>query len=114
MARVDFVPARARPRTAHGPGYGLPPPCYACHTYRQLGDWRPSGIGPRPISSVCCLACPPGDPVASAGAPGPWMAPSREPQSQSQRPAGGSTPRSLTGVDPPETITADSSADQAG
>jgi hypothetical protein len=43
MARVDFVPARARPRTAHGPGYGLPPPCYACHTYRQLGDWRPSG-----------------------------------------------------------------------
>ena len=43
MARVDFVPARARPRTAHGPGYALPPPCYACHTYRQLGDWRPSG-----------------------------------------------------------------------
>jgi hypothetical protein len=36
------------------------------------------------------------------------------PQGQSQRPSGGSTPRSLTGVDPQETITEDSSADQAG
>jgi hypothetical protein len=35
------------------------------------------------------------------------------PQGQSQRPAGGSTSRSFTGVDPQETVTEDSSADQA-
>jgi hypothetical protein len=35
------------------------------------------------------------------------------PQGQSQRPAGGSTSRSFTGVDPQETVTDDSSADQA-
>ena len=35
------------------------------------------------------------------------------PQGQSQR-AGGSTSRSLTGVDPQEAITGDSSADRAG
>jgi hypothetical protein len=36
------------------------------------------------------------------------------PQGQSQRPAGESTSRAFTGVDPQETITEDSSADQAG
>jgi hypothetical protein len=36
------------------------------------------------------------------------------PQGQSQRPAGGSTSRSVTGVDPQEAITDDSSAGQAG
>jgi hypothetical protein len=36
------------------------------------------------------------------------------PHGQSQRPAGGSTWRSFTGVDPRETITDDASADQAG
>jgi hypothetical protein len=36
------------------------------------------------------------------------------PQGQSQRPAGGSRSRSLTGVDPQQTITEGSSADQAG
>ena len=35
------------------------------------------------------------------------------PQGQSQRPADGSTSRSFTGVDPQETITDDSPADQA-
>lgn len=42
--------------------------------------------------------------------PGRYDLPS---QGQSQRPAGGSTSRSFTGVDPQETITEDSSADQA-
>ena len=34
------------------------------------------------------------------------------PRGQSQRPAGGSTSGSVTGVDPQETVTEDSSADQ--